>query len=344
MARFGRFETVGELNRTGLTVVYSGRELGSIEEKFALKVFQPPPFILGEDEASTESHRFLNRAGIQQKVTASGARYWAPVYDCGETPDGAYYTTDKYDRSLQQLIDGRIKLTDQVLHKIIESIINGLLELKQSCERPHGNLKASNILIAGTGDISQTSFVLSDPLSDEQIDSEADQDNDLRTIARLIYALITHRPAPNVDGWQVPDSKEWVTLGKQADSWRNLCNLLLSAPAQPGTITLEAVIEKLTALKQTKPVLSSRRLIAAGLVVIACVVVFVIFFRRPPPPERTEWESLCKQYQAWIDGVRQDLAERSKLKPETEAVWSRDPKLANIPEKSRRHLTRTMSC
>ncbi len=333
MARFGRFETVRELNRTGLTIVYSGRELGSIEEKFALKISQPSSLILGEDEAKTESRRFLNSARIQQKVTAGDAQNWASVYDCGEISDGAFYITDKYDRSLQQLIDGRIKLTDQVLHKIIESIIKGLVELKQACDRPHGNLKASNILIAGTGDISQTSFVLSDPLSDEQIDREADWDSDLRAIAELIYELITHRPAPTVEGWQVPDSREWAALGKQANGWRNLCNILLSAPVQPGTVTLGTVIERLAALKTAKPALSSRRLIAAGLMIIACVAVLVIFFRRPPPPEKTEWESLCKQYQAWIDGFRKDLAERDNLEQGTEAIWSEDPKLVNIPEK-----------
>lgn len=333
MARFGRFETVCELNRSGLTIVYSGRESGSAEEKYALKVFQPSPLILEDDEVRIGSRRFLDSARVQQNVTASATEYWAPVYDCGEIPEGAYYTTDKYDRSLQQLIDGRIKITNQVLHKIIESIIKGLVELKQACDRPHGNLKASNILIVGTGDISQTIFVLSDPLSDEQIDREAGWDSDLRAIAELIYELITHRPTPTVEGWQVPDSKEWAALGKQANGWRNLCNLLLSTPTKPGTITFETVLDELTVLKKIKPALSSRRLIAAGIVIIACVTVLVIFFRRPPPPEKTEWESLCKQYQAWIDGFRKDLAERDNLEQATKAIWSQDPKLVNIPEK-----------
>ena len=333
MARFGRFETVRELNRTGLTLVCIGRELGSIEEKYALKISQPPSLILGEEEAKRESRRFLSSARIQQKVTAGDAPHWASVYDCGEISDGAYYITDKYDRSLQQLIDDRIKLTGQVLHKIIESIIKGLIELKQACDRPHGNLKASNILITGTGDILQTRFVLSDPLSDEQIDREADFDRDLRAVAELIYELITHRPTPAIEGWQVPDSAEWAVLGKQAKGWRNLCNVLLSAPVQPGTIPLETVIEKLAALKTAKPVLSPRRMIAAGLLMIACVVVFVVFFRRPPAPEKTEWESLCKQYQAWIDDFRKDLVEGDRSEQNSDALWSEDPKLVNIPEK-----------
>ena len=159
MARFGRFETVSELNRSGLAVVYSGRESDSTEEKYALKIYQPSSLILAEDEIKTASNRFLNSARIQQKVKASGAKYWAPVYECGEIPDGAFYITDRYNRSLEQLIDGRMKLTNQVLLKIIESVIKGLVELKDVCRRPHGNLKASNILIVGSA------FVLTHCLS-----------------------------------------------------------------------------------------------------------------------------------------------------------------------------------
>jgi len=86
MASFGRFEIVRELHRTGFTVVYSGREAASPEQKFALKIFQPSSLILGEDKAKTESSRFLNSARVQQKVAAGGAQHWAPVYDCGSTP------------------------------------------------------------------------------------------------------------------------------------------------------------------------------------------------------------------------------------------------------------------
>ena len=83
MASFGRFETIRELHRTGFTVVYSGQEAASPEEKFALKIFQPSSLILEEDKVKTESDRFLNSACVQQKVAASGAQHWAPVYDCG---------------------------------------------------------------------------------------------------------------------------------------------------------------------------------------------------------------------------------------------------------------------
>ena len=252
MSSFGRFESVRELHRTGFTVVFSGREAASNEEKFAIKLFQPSSLMLGEEQVQTESNRFLNSARIQKKLADGGAQHWAPVYDCGSNPEGTFYTTDKYDRSLQQLIDGRIKVSAQVLHTIIESIVKGLIELKEVCQRPHGNLKATNVLIVGTGDISQTKIVLSDPLPNEQVDSKVHWESDLRAIAELIYELITHRPTPTVGGWQVPDSEEWKTLEKQAKSWRNLCNLLLNAGVKPETVTIEAVLPMITALRGRK--------------------------------------------------------------------------------------------
>ena len=266
MSSFGRFESVHELHRTGVAVIYSGRQATGPEEKFALKVFQPSASILGEDLLKSETDLFLKGAQIQQKVSAGGAQHWASAYEYGSIPDGAFYVTDKYDRSLQQLIDGRIRISSPVLHAIVESIMKGLIELKEECGRPHGNLKATNVLMAGTGEISQTRIVLSDPSSDEQFDSQGHWDEDLRAIARFIYELVTHRPIPAVDGWQVPDSPEWAKLGKQADSWRSLCNLLLSASVKSDTITIEKVSEELEKLRVVKKLLSPRRLIAAGIV------------------------------------------------------------------------------
>jgi len=326
MSSFGCFESVRELHRTGFTVVYSGREAAGDEDKFAIKIFQPSSLMLGEEQAKTESRRFLNSARTQKKVADGGAQHWAPVYDCGSNLEGTFYTTDKYDRSLQQLIDGRIKVSAQILHTIIESIVKGLIELKQECGRPHGNLKATNVLIAGTGDISQTKIVLSDPLSDEQVDAKVHWDSDLRAIAELIYELITHRQTPTVGGWQVPDSEEWGTLVKQSKSWKNICNLLLNAGVKPGTVTIEMVFDGLEEIQKAKPRLSYRWFIAAGLGLIVCAAVLFMLLRRPPPPEKTEWQSLCNQYQTLIDGLRRELADK-------QVDWSQDEKLAGIPEK-----------
>jgi len=327
MTSFGRFETVQELHHSGFTVLYSGRTAADPAEKFAIKVFQPSTLLLEAEQVKTESELFLNSAHVQQKTAASGAQYWAPIYECGSIPNGAFYATDKYDHSLQQLIDVRVALTAQALREIVESVAKGLVELKQECGRPHGNLKATNILIVGEGDISQTTIALSDPLPDEHIDKAVHWDSDLRDIAEFIYQLVIHRPTPNVDGWQVPDSKEWAKLGKQSKDWRNLCNRLLNVHIKPGTMTIEMLIEELARLKKIKPVFSARRLlIAAGLIVIAGVAVLYFI-----PPSKTanikDWNHLLTEYLDWVGDLRISLTDK-----EREKRWMDNPDLNIIAE------------
>jgi formylglycine-generating enzyme required for sulfatase activity/regulator of sigma D len=341
MTGFGRYETVRELYRSGFTVLYSGRAAADPAEKFAVKLFQPSPLLLETEQVKTESELFLNSARIQQKAAASGAQYWAPVYECGSIPDGAFYVTDKYDRSLQQLIDVRVALTSQSLCEIVESVAKGLVELKRACGRPHGNLKATNILIAGEGDVSQATIVLSDPLPDEHIDTQVHWDSDLRDIAEFIYQLIIHRPSPAVDGWQVPDSKEWAKLGKLAKDWRNLCNRLLNAHMKPGTMTVEMLIEELARLKKIKPVLSAcRLLIAAGLIVIAVAAILVIkrdiFFPAEPPSIR-DWNQLLTEYESWIENLRNDLGWSKSNQREKQ--WKNNPHLGVIVEKIKKEAS-----
>ena len=334
MTVFGRYETVRELHRSGFTVLYSGRAAADPAEKFAVKLFQPSPLLLETGQVKAESELFLSSARIQQKTAASGAQYWAPVYECGSIPDGAFYVTDKYDRSLQQLIDVRVALTAQALCEIVESVAKGLVELKRACGRPHGNLKATNILIAGEGDVSQATIVLSDPLPDEHIDTQVHWDSDLRDIAEFIYQLIMHRPSPAVEGWQVPDSKEWAKLGRPAKDWRSLCNRLLNASLRPGMVTIETLIEELARLKKIKPVLSARRLlIAAGLIVIAGAAVLVIkrdIFFPAEPADIKDWNQLFTEYEEWVNPLRNKLGlpkgnERQKR-------WANNPDLRIIVE------------
>ncbi len=344
MTSFGRYETVRELHHSGFTVLYSGRAAADPAEKFAIKVFQPSTFLLETEQVKNESELFLSTAHVQQKTAAGGAQYWAPIYECGSIPDGAFYVTDKYDHSLQQLIDVRVALTTQALCEIVESVARGLVELKQACGRPHGNLKATNILIAGEGDISQAKIALSDPLPDEHIDTSVHWDSDLGDIAEFIYQLVMHRPSPAVDGWQVPDSKEWAKLGKLAKDWRNLCNRLLNASLKPGMVTIETLIEELARLKKIKPVFSRRRLlIAAGLIVIACAAILILipgiieFIIPPEPPSIRDWNQLLTEYESWIGNLRNDLG--GSTSNQREKRWKSNPHLGIIVEKIKKEAS-----
>jgi formylglycine-generating enzyme required for sulfatase activity len=326
MATFGRFETVHEIHRTGYTTVYSGRSPESTEDKFAVKVFQPPALLLDGVQAKTEIGLFLKSTVLQQKVAAGGAQHWAPILQHGSSHREAFYVTEKYEYSLQHLIDVRLKLNSKVLVTIVESVAKGLIELQELCGRPHGNLKAPNVLIGGIGDISQKKIVLCDPLPDVHIDTDLHRDNDLRAIAGLIYQLVVHQQPPRVDGWQAPDSKEWISLGKQATTWRNLCNRLLNAHVKPGTITIEILLEELAQLKKIKPVLSYPRLIAAGFALVACAVTLFIFFR-PAPAEPEKWKRLCDEYFAWMGDLYQELGGRKIENNDTANKWRKNEEL-----------------
>ncbi|MCJ7728952.1 MAG: hypothetical protein MUO27_03615, partial [Sedimentisphaerales bacterium] len=331
MPSFGRYKTVRELYRIGFVVLYSGRAEDSPEEKFAIKAFQPSALLLEKERAKAESDLFLNSAAVQQRVSASGAQHWAPIFESGLSPDGAFYVTNKYDHSLQQLIDGRVKLTAQALHAIIESAAKGLIELKQACSRPHGNLKAANVLITGAADFSQTKVVLTDPLPDEYIDTEVHWDTDLRAIAEFIYQFVMHRPSPVSSGWQVPETEEWARLGKQANDWRNLCNRLLNACTKTGAMTIETLLEELAKLKAAKPVPTHRYIIAAGLIVAVGAFILWFFFHKPPPPPEVEvWNMLCSEYLDWVGDLHEALGLTTK--DNTLAKQWRDEKDTKLTE------------
>jgi len=273
MPSFGPYETVSELHRTGFVVLYRARLAAGGKDDFAIKVFQPIALLAGAEQVKSESELFRSSAHTQQLVQAEAGVHWAPIHQCNSTAEGAFYVTDYYDRSLQQLIDGHARPSTGVLHKIIESVGLGLVELKRACNRPHGNLKATNVLIAGEAKTAALKIVLSDPLPDEHI-KKYHWTDDLRAVGELIYQLIMHRSAPAAHGWKVSETDEWKTLGRQAKNWMDLCNRLLSAPAKPGAITLEGLIEELAKLKKLRSAYLRRWIIAAALMVAAGIAVY----------------------------------------------------------------------
>ena len=153
-----------------------------------------------------------------------------------------------------------------------------------------------------------------------------------------------HRPSPAVEGWQVPDSKEWAKLGKLAKDWRNLCNRLLNASLKPGMVTIETLIEELARLKKIKPVFSRRRLlIAAGLIVIACAAILILipgiieFIIPPEPPSIRDWNQLLTEYESWIGNLRNDLG--GSTSNQREKQWKNNPHLGIIVEKIKKEAS-----
>ena len=307
MASFGQYQTVHELYNIGFTALYSAHTANSTEELFAIKAFQPSLLLVDEKQAKIETILFLNSAKVQQKLSASDAQYWAPIHEFGLISNGAFYVTDKYNRSLQQLISGRVRLNTQLLHTIIQSVAKGLLELKKACSRPHGNLKASNILIADAENILQTKTVLTDPLPDRHIDTQVHWNTDLRAIAEFIYQLVMQRQSPATRGWQAPDSQEWTTLGKHANDWRNLCNKLMNAYAKSDSMNIEILLEELENIKETRSHKTLKYIGIFSLVLLAVIVVILFCKPKKASPTIENWKTLCDEYLIWIGPLKRKL-------------------------------------
>ncbi|MCK5272075.1 MAG: hypothetical protein KAJ52_05840, partial [Sedimentisphaerales bacterium] len=316
MASYGNYETVRELSRSGFAAVYTACAIkGDKSEKYAVKVFQSGDVVFDQERLTSETELLLESARGQQKLTASNAQHWAPIHEIGSTDEGAYYVTDYFPRSIQQLIYGRIKLPAATLHAIVDSIVKGLLELKHIANRPHGNLKTTNVLIAGEGNIERLKVVLTDPIAAGRMDSRKSQAADFHDLGELIYQLVTHRPFSSVGGWPIPDGPEWVRLGKQAQVWRALCNRLLTPHLEPGALTLEDVEQKLTELRVKKTKTLPVILVALAAIIIATTVV-LITSKAPKPMEivsQDEWAALCYDYRNWIWRLKVDDALRYRL-------------------------------
>jgi len=336
MARFGHYVTVHELRRTGLTAVYSGHDDRNPEDNFAIKVLEPSVLFEDKEREKIGANQFLNSARLQQKLFARGSQHWAQIYKYGSSPDGTFYVTDRYERSLQEMIDGHVAPSQKILHVIIRSITEGLIELKKAYKRPHGNLKATNVLI--TGDFSEMKVALSDPLPDESIDAKVHWYADLKAIGELIYQLVVHRPAPSLAGTRISDSKEWVGLKRQKDAWRHLCERLLAVSFRPDAITLESLVEELTELGKSKPVFSLNKFAVLSIILLLIGTSVFIYVKRKSQVTAEDREDFLKDYFSWVKALNRNLGfssvdtdfEKSKKKGPAKDWIDEDPDLEEI--------------
>jgi formylglycine-generating enzyme required for sulfatase activity len=316
MARFGNYETDRPLYRTGFNAIYLSRSGTKDAGQRLIKAYEPSASARDERLVAAESAAFLDSAGVQQKAASGDARYWAPIYECGTSPEGVFYVTDYYDLSAQQLIDGRVKLDSAGLCHIVESVTKGLVALKRACERPHGNLKFTNILIAKRRALTSQKVVLSDPCPASLLDKDTHAKMDLMQLGVLIHQLVMHRDPPLVAGYEVPDSPEWQRLGRRANAWRNLCNRLLTMDAQAEPLTLEELAARLPGI--------ARRGRDRAFKVAACLCVTVllaVLYRPaadriknllwPPDPEEVR-KAYAECYQAgdWLIPLWRQLTEK----------------------------------
>jgi hypothetical protein len=169
------------------------------------------------------------------------------MYAVDVTNEEAFYITDYFPTCAGKIISSAIPLSSRGLHRIISCVVEGLLELRNACDRPHGNLKPNNVLLRGSGYYRGPQVALTDPAgsssSSLSITSEAD---DMYALGALLFELVNRRKL-RPTSWPVHESEDWLRLKKNAEAWRALCDDLLNPDPvnRPGLNEVRARVTSL---------------------------------------------------------------------------------------------------
>jgi len=273
MELYGNYETVRKLAEGPLTSVWEARRAGAKKDeppRFALKLIAPTTTFLGPEGRGFDLRPFLAAANTQAQAARQGS-HWAPIHETGQAAGNAFYVTDRFKLSLKELLDINAHLTPAALHNVFSSAVQGLLELHEAADRPHGNLKPTNILLDGIGP--RDRVALTDPASADELREGATAATDLKALGEMLYQLVIGRPFVAKDCWPIGPSPEWNHYG---DAWRGLCSRLLAPDMAAGTAELHAVADELARLQ---PRAAARGLLyaAVGLVAAAAIAAGAYF-------------------------------------------------------------------
>ncbi|MCA9290305.1 MAG: hypothetical protein KDA25_04195 [Phycisphaerales bacterium] len=270
----------------------------------AVKEFTPLADFMAPERVERDLGEFVTRAETQRRVADAGS-HWAPILLVERRPKSAFYVTRLYPMTGQRLIEGRVKLSGAGLSTIIESVVRGLIELRDAAGQPHGNLKPGNILIEQPHDPAAGAVVLTDPVDARRIDPERGWNDDLAGVGSLIFELVLLRRLLGPGSIPVATSPEWTHLGRNGERWRTLCNELLDSARPGGGRTLESLLDEVVALRESRS--GSRRglLVGALLVVVLGIAGGVTWYlNRPapaPPPDVVELlRPLHRLHSIWL--------------------------------------------
>ena len=257
MPIFGEYETVEQISITEeprhVTTVWMARKSGPPDGRsYAVKCYAPRPgrIATGQPEDALQQDQsltFLEGTKQLKRARTGGASCLALVHAFGFAPEGAWYVTDYYERgTLKEYIDLQGRVDSEALRQVVYSVTTGCLAMKRlGGGKTHGNLKPSNMLLAGKPcPLRKTPLHLTDPhpaprqlaaldTADRRtggdIPDTAMEIQDLRAIGELILQLVEGRLLRNVYEYNYPvvHSDKWEKLGKAGESWRGLCNRLL---------------------------------------------------------------------------------------------------------------------
>jgi hypothetical protein len=272
MPTFGEFETFGNPYaasdvRSHVSTIWQARKSGAAgEQLYAIKCYAPrrrAPSPNQPDEALAHDQCLEFLEGIKQikKAQSEGGRGLTPIHALGTTPTEAWYVTDFYSRKdLNAWIDRKGEVNGAVLRHVVYSVVTTCLALKRSRGCSHGNLKPSNIFLAGKPrDLRQTPLLLSDayPAAPLQLSRLQPDDRneagellnqvmevqDLAAIGKLVLQLVEGRLLTRADDYNYPVARsgEWDALGKDSGYWLEWCNKLLNPQLSLETLNLETL-------------------------------------------------------------------------------------------------------
>lgn len=250
MGRYADFETTRDLYRGLLTTVSVANRAGGPDEAFVVKVYDPGGAVADKAGVERESELFLERAEAMDAMTREGARYWLAVHGFGRTEGGAFYVADRCPRTVEQLINGRVKLDGPGMLNVLGSVWEGLRELQRVKGRPHGALKPTNVLLDRVGQVDKARVLLADPAPLTGLDVGEAELDDIRALGRLVFQLVFFQPFRERGGHPIAESTEFAKLGKKSEEWRSFCNLVLDPSVRPGQLTLEGLSGSIDALRE----------------------------------------------------------------------------------------------
>src|ERR1700722_1952162 len=263
MPVFGDYSTLGEsvavVDEYGHTSTIWQARLGDASDGrlYAIKVYSPRKH--GQRETESEGAlghdrrlEFIEGVKELKKAQSKSGYCLAPVHAFGIAPEGAWYVTDFYPRSLKSLINLKVRADDGALRHLVYDVVTACLAMKRSRGFSHGNLKTSNIFLVGKPRaLRKTPLQISDPYpassyqlarldaADHKAVSElltqTMEAHDLRAIGELILQLVEGHLIAGSYAYDYPVAKSsaWDQLGREGERWRVFCNTLLDPHLSP---------------------------------------------------------------------------------------------------------------
>lgn len=324
MAVFGGYESVRKFSASASHTVWTARPAGAAGEPlYAIKQVRVEEIVdlLGPEDAAREVERLFDSASVQERLAKQEGSRWAAVHVKARSAEGAYCVTDLFfdggvPSTALSLIRGAssTRLTHATLRAIVEAVAQGLAQI-HALGRPHGRLKASNVLISWAGDI-PSRVMLTDPAPNAVV-SGHDVDEDITALGELIHELVLKRPYSARGGWPLPSDEAWRALGSTGEAWRRLCETLLNPSRKPGEISASDIPAMLPVERRAGP---SKKVIAIGgavAVIVVTLVVVVITSMMGGGDEggqkeritSADWNRLMSEDDVWLRQVRVRLAE-----------------------------------